>query len=106
METNSFFHNHLCRSWKVVVPGAHKRLPNGIVGLLCREHFPGMVHYNEKYEPATTYEHYLAADDAQDATGHTYDSVAERIMHEFYVNHPRTTLLNTLHSLGFLELVY
>ena len=71
---------YLCRSWKVVVPGAHKRLPNGIVGLLCREHFPGMVHYNEKYEPATTYEHYLAADDAPDATGHTYDSVPERII--------------------------
>ena len=39
------FLNHLCRSWKVVDPGAHKRLPNGILGLLCGEHFLGLVRY-------------------------------------------------------------
>ena len=89
-----------------MVPGAHKRLPNGILGLLCREHFPGLVRYAEALEPAYTYEHYVAALDAEDETGRTYESVAERVMCEFWVSLPPTTLLNTLHSLEFLEPVY
>ncbi|XP_066341328.1 uncharacterized protein [Miscanthus floridulus] len=67
-----------------MVPGAHKRLPNGILGLLCREHFPGLVRYAEALEPAYTYEHYVAAPDAEDETGRTYESVAERVMCEFW----------------------
>ena len=89
-----------------MVPGAHRRLPNGILGLLCREHFPGMVRYNDQDVPATLYEHYLAAEDREDERGHRYENVAERIMNEFYVSISRTTLLTTLHSLGFLDPVY
>ena len=89
-----------------MVPGAHKRLPNGILGLLCREHFPGLVRYTEALEPTYTYEHYVAAPDAEDEMGRTYESVAERVMCEFWVSLPPTTLLNTLHSLEFLEPVY
>ena len=89
-----------------MVPGAHKRLPNGIMGLLCREHFPGLVTHVGAREPAYTYEHYVSAPDAEDETGHTYDSVAERVMTEFWVSLPPTTLLNTLHSPEFVEPVY
>ena len=89
-----------------MVPGAHKRLPNGILGLLCGEHFLGLVRYTEALEPAYMYEHYVAAPDAEDETGRTYESVAERVMCEFWVSLPPTSLLNTLHSLEFLEPVY
>ena len=71
-----------------------------------QEHFPGLVRYAEALEPAYTYEHYVSAPDAEDETGHTYDSVAERVMTEFWVSLPPTTLLNTLHSPEFVEPVY
>ena len=44
----------------MVAPNIHKRLPNGILGLLCRQHFPGMVALGESMEPAYTWEHYVA----------------------------------------------
>jgi len=45
IETNTFF-NHLDRSRKVLEnPGGHGRKPNGILDLLCREHFSRIVEY-------------------------------------------------------------
>jgi hypothetical protein len=35
--------NHLCRNWMLVEEGVPARNVNGILGLLCREHFPGLV---------------------------------------------------------------
>jgi len=34
---------------------------NGILGLLCKTHFPGLVRYAAKLEPAFTFAHYEAA---------------------------------------------
>ena len=82
------FLNHLCRNW-VVVSGASAWLVNGILGLLCRQHFPGIVTYASKTEPAYLFDHYTVA-----------NKVA-RVKAEFWISLPRTTLLNTSHSLDF-----
>ena len=44
--------------------GGHDRNPNGILGLLCREHFPGLVEYAGVTSPAYTFDHYVVAPDA------------------------------------------
>ena len=88
------FLNHLCRNW-VVVSGGSARLVNGILGLLCRQHFPGIVTYASKMEPAYSFDHYAIAPDAE------YPNKAARVKVEFWVSLPRTTLLNTSHSLDF-----
>jgi hypothetical protein len=46
----------------------HRRNPNGILGLLCREHFPGLVEYVGVMGPAYTFDHYTVAPDAVDRT--------------------------------------
>jgi hypothetical protein len=38
---------------------------NGILGLLCKTHFPGLVDYAKKREPAYTFDHYANAIDAE-----------------------------------------
>jgi hypothetical protein len=38
--------------------GNYRRPPNGILGLLCREHFPGLVEYAGVTGPAFTFDHY------------------------------------------------
>jgi hypothetical protein len=49
-------------SWKVVEnAGGHDRNPNGILGLLCREHFPGLVEYAGVTGLAYTFDHYAIA---------------------------------------------
>jgi hypothetical protein len=53
---------HLDRSWMVVEnAGGHGRNPNGIVGLLCREHFPRLVEYAGVTGLAYTFNHYAVA---------------------------------------------
>ena len=71
------------------------RLVNGILGLLCRQHFPGIVTYASKTEPAYSFDHYAVTIDAE------YPNKAARVKAEFWVSLPRTTLLNTSHSLDF-----
>jgi hypothetical protein len=51
----------LCRHWEFVE--GHDRKPNGILGLLCREHYPHIVQYAGKTEPAYTFDHYTLASD-------------------------------------------
>ena len=58
------FLNHLCRNW-VVVSGGSARLVNGILSLLCRQHFPSIVTYASKTEPAYSFDHYAIAPDAE-----------------------------------------
>ena len=45
------------------IAGGHGRNPNGIFGLLCREHFPGLVEYDGVTSPAYTFDHYAVAPD-------------------------------------------
>ena len=70
-------------------------LVNDILGLLCRQHFPGIVTYASKTEPAYSFDHYVVASDAE------YPNKAARVKAEFWVSLPCTTLLNTSHSLDF-----
>ncbi|TVU42276.1 hypothetical protein EJB05_08671, partial [Eragrostis curvula] len=44
----------LPRNWDVITPGDHDRPPNGILGILCRQWYPGVVQYRGKQEPALT----------------------------------------------------
>ena len=89
------FLNHLCRNWTIVSGGGHGLLVNGVLGLLCRQHYSGLVDYASRREPAWTFDHYAAAPDVG------YPNKAERVKAEFWVSLPRTTLLNTSHSLDF-----
>ena len=79
----------------MIVSGGTGRSPNGILGLLCRQHYPGLVNYAGRREPAYSFDHYFVAPDGE------YRHKAERVKTKFWVSLPRTTLLNTSHSLGF-----
>ena len=79
----------------VVVSGGNAQLVNGILGLLCRQHFPGIVTYASKTEPAYSFDHYTVALNVE------YPNKAVRVKTEFWVSLSRTTLLNTSHSLDF-----
>ena len=70
------FLNHLCMNW-VVVSGGCARLVNGILGLLCRQHFLGIVTYASKTEPAYLFDHYAVATDVE------YPNKAARVKAEF-----------------------
>ena len=94
------FLNHLCRNC-VVVSGGSARLVNGILGLLCRQHFPSIITCASKTEPAYSFDHYAVAPDAADRARRVFNNKAERVKQELWVNLPRTTLLNTSHSLDF-----
>jgi hypothetical protein len=52
----------LDKSWKVVENAeGHDRNPNGILDLLCRKHFPGLVEYAGVTRPTYTFDHYVVA---------------------------------------------
>jgi hypothetical protein len=68
---------------------------NGILGLLRKTHFPGLVEFAKKREPAYTFDHYANAPDAE------AENKAVRVKRDFWVSIYRTTLLNTSHSLDF-----
>ncbi|XP_072147582.1 uncharacterized protein [Setaria viridis] len=51
------------KSWIKLSGGDHNRKANGILGLLCRVHFPGLVVYAGQQQPAYTWDHYVAAPD-------------------------------------------
>ena len=79
----------------MVVSGGSARLVNGILGLLCRQHFPGIVTYASKTELAYSFDHYVVTSDAE------YPNKAAWVKAEFLVSLPCTTLLNTSYSLDF-----
>ncbi|CAN6344653.1 unnamed protein product, partial [Urochloa humidicola] len=71
-------------SWKVITPGQHKRKVNGILGLLCRDHFPGQVHFKGRYEPAWTWEHYAHAPGGFDAANVAIANMQARVAAELW----------------------
>jgi hypothetical protein len=74
-------------SWTVVdYAGAHRCLPNGILGLLCREHFSGLIEYAEVTGPADTFGHYTIAHNAVDRDGREFNNKAERVKQELWVS--------------------
>jgi hypothetical protein len=66
--------------------GGHSRNPNGILGLLCREHFPGLVEYAGVTDPAYTFDDYVVAPDAVDRDDGEFNNKAERVNQELWVN--------------------
>jgi hypothetical protein len=81
----------LDRSWTVVdYAGGHRRLPNGILGLLCREHFPGLfpglVEYAGVMGLAYTFDHYAVAHDAVDRDDREFNNKAEQVKQELWVS--------------------
>jgi hypothetical protein len=77
----------LDRSWKVVEnAGGHSRNPNGILGLLCREHFPGLVEYVGVTGPTYTFDHYAVAPNAVDRDDREFNNKTERVKKELWVS--------------------
>ena len=85
--------------------GAHTRQVNGILSLLCKEHFPGLVEYAGVTGPAYSFDHYAAAPNAVDRDRRVFNNKVERVKQELWVSLPRTRLLNTSHSLDILEIM-
>ena len=78
---------HLDRSWTIVdYAVGHRRNPNGILGLLCREHFRGLVEYAGVMGPAYTFDHYAVALDAVDRDDREFNNKAERVKQELWVS--------------------
>jgi hypothetical protein len=80
----------------------HRHLPNGILGLLCREHFPELVEYARVMGPA--FDHYVVAPDAVDRDDREFNNKAERVKQELWVS--LSIMLNMSHSLQILEIIY
>jgi hypothetical protein len=96
----------LRRNWKLVVTGAKACKVNGILGCLCRLHYPGLVDMGDgQLEPATTFSHYALAADAEDRNRNKYSHKAERVVRELRVSLSRTTFLSTSYSLGILLII-
>jgi hypothetical protein len=82
IETNTFSF-HLDMSWKVVEnAGGHGCNPNGIFGLLCREHFLGLVEYIGVTGPAYTFDHYVVAPGAVDQDDRELNNKLEWVKQE------------------------
>jgi hypothetical protein len=62
--------------------------PNGILGLLCREHFPGLVEYAGVTGPAYTFNHYVVAPDVVDRDDKEFNNKTERVKQELWVSLP------------------
>ena len=74
------FLNHMCRNW-VVVSGAGSRAPNGILGLLCRQHYPDVVMYKNNTLAACSFDHYAIVADME-----SYPNMAAWVIGEFWVS--------------------
>ena len=85
--------------------GGHTCQVNGILGLLCKEHFPGLVEYAGVTKLAYLFDHYATTPDATDRARRVFNNKAERVKQELWVSLPRTTLLNTSYSLDILEIM-
>jgi hypothetical protein len=73
-------------SWKVVEnTGGHCRNPNGILGLLCRDPFLGLVEYAGVTSPAYTFDHYAIAPNAVDQDNREFNK-AEQVKQELWDN--------------------
>ena len=69
---------------------------NGVLGLLIKDKFPGMVTRGDVTEPAYTWPHYSNAPDAPDSTGRVFPNRAERVKGELWVSFFLTILVRTI----------
>jgi hypothetical protein len=97
--------DHLCKNWVLVDQVALARNVNGILGLLCKEHFPGLVRKGDQdWETAWTFDHYALVQDALDHNGIRCKNKVDRVIRELWVSLSCTTFLNSSHSLDILEI--
>jgi hypothetical protein len=83
----------------LVEEGVEARNVNGILGLLCREHFPGLVWVSEDGDPEIpSFDTYALVPDA------VHRNLADRVIQELWVSLSRNTALNSLPSLDILEI--
>ena len=82
------------RGWRKVGGGDHARHVNGILGLLIKEKFPGLVQFGGTIKLAYMWAHYAAVPDRD---GRVFADKAQRVKAELWVSLSRTTLLNTSH---------
>ena len=83
----------------LVEEGVDARNVNGILGLLCREHFPGLVWTSEDEDPEIpSFDQYALFP----ADGHT--NLVDQVITELWVSLSRSTALNSLHSFDILEI--
>jgi hypothetical protein len=75
----------------IIVSGGDSRKPNGIVGLLCRQHYPDIVTYHKWTEPSYTWGHYYQDED-RDGT-----HIAERMLRMFWVTLARPKFFSLHH---------
>jgi hypothetical protein len=81
----------------------HDRNPNGILSLLCREHFPALDGYTGVIDLGYSLDHYAIALNVVDRDDRQFNNKAEQVKQELWVSIPRTMLFNTPHSLHILE---
>ena len=86
-------------------PSEHKRKPNGILGLLCRQHFPKLVMHAGVLEPAYTWDHYMASPDATDREGRNFTTKARRVVGELWVSHSPTKMVEIPHSVSIFVMM-
>ena len=70
---------------------------NGILSLLIKKKFPGLVQFGGTIEPAYTWAHYAVVPDTTDRDGRCFIDKAQHVKAELWVSLSRTTLLNTSH---------
>jgi hypothetical protein len=91
----------LCRNCILVEEGVEARNVNGILGLLCREHFPGLVFKSEEDVEGElpSFDQYalFPADEP-------YRNLADQVISELWVSLSRSTTLISLLSLDILEI--
>ena len=86
-------------------PGEHKWKPNGILGLLCRLHFPGLMMHAGVLEPAYTWDHYMASPNATDREGRNFTTKARRVVEELWVSHSPTKMVEIPHSVSIFVMM-
>jgi hypothetical protein len=73
--------------------GGHKLNPSGILGLMCREHFPRLIEYARVMGLAYSFDYYVIAPDVVDRDGREFNNKVERVKQELWVSLPRTICL-------------
>ena len=90
----------------ITVPGAHKCIPNSILGLLYKLHYPaGCMEVGGQLQPAPSWDHYIAATDVPDQEGRLFPNKAQRVLNKLWVRLPGTTFLNISHSYNIFEII-
>jgi hypothetical protein len=64
----------------------HRRNPNGILGLLWREHFPRLVEYTGVTGPDYSFDHYAVAPNVVDQDDQEFNNKVERVKQELCVS--------------------